>query len=153
MSNGSNAAQIWFIAGAIPILVAGGGHALLTLVDVVRPTYFTPEAPWVRPELESTGMRFRSLVPGGDRSRPSLWRAWLGFNISHGLGAFAFGLLVLLVAVDEPELLERSQEIALAVLALSATYLLVALRFWFWLPALVVATSTSCFAIATLQIL
>jgi hypothetical protein len=150
MSDGSNAAQLWFIAGTVPFLVAGGGHALLTLVDTVRPTYFAPEAPSLNPALEHTGIRFRRLVPGGDLSRPSMWRAWLGFNISHGLGVFAFALLALLVALEDPGLLVRADSIALLALAVSATYFVVALRFWFWLPVLITAASTSCFAIAAL---
>jgi len=147
MSNSSNAAQLWFIAGTVPLLVAGGGHALLTLVDTVRPTYFTPQAHSLKPELEGTGIRFRRLVPGGDLSRPSMWRAWLGFNISHGLGVFAFALLALLVALAEPGLLMRADSIVLVTCAVSAAYFVVSLRFWFWLPALVTGTSTACFAI------
>ena len=153
MSNSSSAAQFWFIAGTVPFLIAGGAHALLTLVDTVRPTFFAPQEPSLTPELEGTGMRFRLLVPGGDSSRPSMWRAWLGFNISHGLGVFAFGLLALVVALEEPALLERAEEIALIALAISATYLVLALRFWFWLPVLITATSTACFGIATLHVI
>src|SRR5262249_42776544 len=136
MTDSSTAAQAWFIAGTVPFLVAGGAHALLTLVDTVRPTYFTPQLRSLRPELEHTGIRFRNLVPGGDHGRPSMWRAWLGFNISHGLGVFAFALLALVVALEEPGLLERASAIALIPFAISAIYFVVALRFWFWLPVL-----------------
>jgi len=150
MSNSSSAVQFWFVAGTIPLLIAGAGHALLTLVDTVRPTYFTPQAPSLRSELEGTGMRFRGLVPGGDPGRPSLWRAWLGFNISHGLGVFAFGLLALLIGLEDPGLLERTELIPLVAVAVAGSYLVVASRFWFWLPMLVAGSSTACFAIAAL---
>lgn len=152
-TNGSNAAQLWFIAGTIPFLVAGGAHALLTVVDTVRPTYFTPVDGSLRPELEGTGIRFRQMVPGGDLGRPSIWRAWLGFNISHGLGVFAFGLLALVIALAEPELLERVEAVTLVAVLVSATYLVLALRFWFWVPVLITASSTACFAIAALLVL
>lgn len=150
MSNSSNAVQFWFVAGTIPILIAGGAHALLTLVDAIRPTYFTPQDGSLKPALEETGIRFRLLVPGGDVARPTMWRAWLGFNISHGLGVFAFALLAMLVALEDPALLERADWLALLMLAVSATYFLVALRFWFWAPVLITATSTVCFAVAAL---
>ena len=153
MSNSSSAVQFWFIAGTIPFLIAGGAHALLTLVDTIRPTYFAPQEASLTPELEGTGIRFRLLVPGGDSSRPSMWRAWLGFNISHGLGVFAFGLLALVIALEEPGLLERAEEIALVAVAVAATYLVLALRFWFWVPVLITATSTACFAIAALLVI
>jgi hypothetical protein len=150
MSSGLDATQLWFIAGTVPLLLGGGAHALLTLVDTVRPTFFVPEERSLKPALEGTGFLFRRLVPGGDVARPSMWRAWLGFNISHGLGVFAFGLFALLVALDEPELLTRAGPITLAACAVSATYLVVALRFWFWLPVLIAGSSTACFAIAAL---
>lgn len=148
MFSSSDATQAWFIAGTIPFLVGGGAHALLTLVDAIRPTYFTPTEDSVRPEVEATGIRFRRLVPGGDHGRPSMWRAWLGFNISHGLGVFAFALLALVIAIEEPDLLARAEAIVLVALVVSAAYLLVALRFWFWLPVLIAASSTASFAVA-----
>jgi hypothetical protein len=142
--------QVWFIAGTIPMLVAGGGHALLTVVDTFRPTYFAPVDSSLEPALESTGIRFRRLLPGGDYSRPSMWRAWLGFNISHGLGVFAFALLCLLIATQEFGLVERVEAIPILAAAVSATYLVVALRFWFWGPVAITATSTACFTVAAL---
>jgi hypothetical protein len=36
------AAEAWFIAGTIPLMLAGGAHVLATLIDTVRPTFFTP---------------------------------------------------------------------------------------------------------------
>ena len=140
--------QSWFIAGTIPMLVAGGGHALLTVVDTFRPTYFAPDDRSLEPALERTGIRFRHLLPGGDHSRPSMWRAWLGFNISHGLGVFAFGLLCLLVATEEFGLVERVEAIPILAAAVAGTYLVIALRFWFWGPVAITATSTICFSIA-----
>ncbi len=150
MFGSASAAQHWFIAGTIPFLVAGGPHALLTLIDTVRPTFFAPQEPSLKPALERTGIRFRRLVPGGDCARPSMWRAWLGFNISHGLGVFAFGLLALLVAIEDPGLLVRADSIVFLAVAVAAAYFVVALRFWFWLPLLITGTSTTCFAIAAL---
>lgn len=148
MSNSSHAAQLWFIAGTIPLLVAGGSHALMTVFDTVRPTFFAPQEASLRPGLEATGIELRRLAPGGDPGRPSMWRAWLGFNISHGLGVFAFGLLALFVALAEPSLLMRAASIPFLAVAVTATYFVVALRFWFWLPSLIAGTSTVCFAIA-----
>ena len=148
MSNSAHAAQLWFIAGTIPLLVAGGSHALMTVFDTFRPTYFTPQEASLRPGLEATSIELRRLTPGGDPTRPSMWRAWLGFNISHGLGIFAFGLLALFVALAEPGLLTRADSIPFLAVAVTATYFVVGLRFWFWLPSLIAGTSTICFAIA-----
>jgi hypothetical protein len=135
-------AQAWFIAGTIPIVLAGGLHAVLTLADTIRPRYFAPRDPAVRAGMEGTQMRF------GRRSAPSMWRAWLGFNLSHGIGVFAFALLCLLIAAEDFGLVERVTALRPLAIVFSASYLVLSLRFWFWAPALITAASTLCFTVA-----
>jgi hypothetical protein len=138
-------AEAWFIAGTIPLILAGGGHALLTLVDTVNATYFTPRDATVRPAVESTQIRF------GGRAAPSMWRAWLGFNISHGLGVFTFGLLLLLIATQNFKLVEQIDAIQPLSIAIPAIYFALALRFWFYGPVIITAASTACFILAVLS--
>jgi hypothetical protein len=137
-----SAAQAWFIAGTIPLILAGGGHALLTLVDTVHATYFTPTDASVKSAVEHTPIRL------GGRAAPSMWRAWLGFNISHGLGVFTFGLLLMLIALQSFKLVEQVDAIQPLSIAIPAVYLVVALRFWFYGPVIITATSTACFIVA-----
>jgi hypothetical protein len=144
----AGAAQAWFSAGAIVFMVAGGGHALLTLVDAFRPLFFAPIEGSVKPVLEGTGIRFRRLFPG-DAATPSMWRFWLGFNLSHGLGAFAFGLFCLLVAGYDFNLVERIDALQPLTIAVSATYFAIALRYWFYAVMIVTGAATACFTIAT----
>lgn len=137
-----SAAQAWFIAGTIPLILAGGGHALVALMDTVRPTYFTPKDASVRPAVEGTTIRL------GGRAAPSMWRAWLGFNISHGLGVFAFGLLLLSIAIQNFKLVEQIDVIQPLSIAFPAIYLVLALRFWFYGPVIITITSMACFILA-----
>ena len=143
------AAQAWFIAGTIPFIIAGGLHALGALLDTVRPTFFAPIDRSVNPVMEATGMRFRSMFPGGDGATPSIWRFWLGFNISHGLGALTFGVLCLLIATHDFNLVERIDAIRPLTITVSAAYLALSLRFWFYVPALIAGIATACFTVAT----
>ncbi len=144
----AGAAQAWFIAGTIPLMLAGGGHALATLVDTVRPTFFTPLENAAKTAVEGTGIRLvRMFGVGG--ARPSMWKMWLGIHISHGLGVFTFGLLCLLIATHDFSLVERVDAIRPLTIAFSAAYLALSLRFWFYGPAIVTGTSTMCFIIAT----
>ncbi len=136
------AAQAWFIAGTIPLILAGGLHALYTLRDTVRPTYFTPIDRSARPVVEGTGIR---LV---GKATPSMWKVWLGVNITHGLGIFTFGLLCLLIATDDFALVERIDAIRPLTIAFSAALLAVSLRFFFYGPVIVTGTATACFTIA-----
>ena len=144
----ASAASTWFAAGSIAFVVAGAIHGLASLIDTVRPRFFAPIEPSVLPALERTGIRFRELFPGG-AGRPSMWRAWLGFNIGHGLGLLAFGALCLLVSVHDFDLVEEIDAMRPLTLAVSAAYLVVSLRFWFYAPTLLLGTGTICFAIAT----
>jgi hypothetical protein len=139
----ADAAQAWFIAGTIPLILAGGLHALLTLVDTVRPTYFAPRDRSVGPAMEATPMRF------GGRAAPSMWNAWLGFNISHGLGVFTVGLLCLLIAAHDFKLVEDVAAIRPLTIAFSAAYLALSLRFWFYGPVILCGLATACFTVAT----
>ena len=142
------AAETWFIAGTIPLMLAGGIHALATLVDTVRPTFFAPVERSALTALKGTGVRFRGLFPGGSGAPPSMWRAWLGFNISHGLGAFSFGLLCLIMASHNFELVEQSSAIRALTIAVAVAYLALSLRFWFFVPALTFGVGAVCFSVA-----
>jgi hypothetical protein len=145
---GRGAAEAWFIAGTVPIMLAGGLHAIYTLIDTVRPRYFTPVDRSVKAAMEGTGVRFARPKPGASSSSSSMWSWWLGFNLSHGLGVFVFGLLCLLIATYDFSLIERIDGIRPLTIAVPAVYLAVALRFWFYGPVIITATSTACFTVA-----
>lgn len=147
MSSGT--AQVWFIAGTIPFMLAGGIHALATLLDTARPMFFAPIDRSVLPALTDTGIRFRQMFPGGSGATPSMWRAWLGFNISHGLGLFTFGLLCLLVGTYNFDLVEDIDAMRPVTTAVSAAYLALSFRFWFYVPTATIGLGTACFAVAS----
>jgi hypothetical protein len=144
----SGAAQAWFIAGTIPLMVAGAAHVVGTLIDTVRPTFFTPVEASVRPVTESTGIELVRMF-GGSGARPSMWRVWLGIHISHGIGVFAFALLCLLIAAHDFGLVEDIAAIRPLTIAFGAVYVVLSLRFWFYGPLLITSTSTACFTVAT----
>ncbi len=74
-----------------------------------------------------------------------MWDAWLGFNISHGLGAAVFGAFAIIVGVVHGGLLTTWLVLA-AITGISVIYLALALRFWFYIPALGIGLATACFA-------
>jgi hypothetical protein len=141
------ATQAWFTAGAIVFVVAGGLHALGALLDTVRPTFFAPIEDSVKPVMESSGMRFRRLFPG-DAAKPSMWKFWLGFNVSHGLGAFTFGMFSLLIAAYNFKLVDRIDAIRPLTIAVSSAYLAISLRYWFYGVVIITGTATACFIVS-----
>jgi hypothetical protein len=144
----AGAAQAWFIAGTIPLMLAGGLHALGALLDTVRPTFFAPIEGSAKPVVEGTGIRLVRMF-GGSGARPSMWRVWLGIHITHGLGIFTFGLLCLLIATHDFNLVERIDAIRPLTIAFSAALLAVSVRFFFYGPAIVTGVATTCFTVAT----
>jgi hypothetical protein len=142
-------AHTWFDVGASLFVAAGGAHALLTIFDTVRPTWFAPNDPAVKDAMQSTGMRFRAVFPG-DPDRRSVWSFWLGFNVSHGLGACAFGLMCLLIAGYDYTLVQRIDLLQPLTIAVAAAYFAIAVRYWFWVVMILTGTATACFTVAAL---
>jgi len=141
-------AQEWFVAGTIVLMVGGGGlHALAALRDTIRPKYFAPIEGSVKAAMEGTGVRLVRMF-GASRSRSSMWSFWLGLNIGQGLGVFSFGLLCLLIATHDFDLVERIDAIRPLTIALSAGYLVLSLRFWSYAQALLAGSATACFTVA-----
>jgi hypothetical protein len=66
--------------------------------------------------------------------RTTMWRAWIGFNASHALGAILFGLLYGYLALAQPALLFRSPYLLAVGLGVLAAYLLLAKLYWFRIP-------------------
>ena len=131
--------ELVIIGGSIFALM-GGGHALLTLLDVFRPTHFTPEDDSVRLAMRSTGVRFT-------RSRANMWDAWLGFNISHGLGVFLFGAAVVWIGLN-PAAVEAARSVLFIPVVIGLIYFALSIRFWFYAPAVGSAFATACFLAA-----
>src|SRR5919202_5873920 len=132
----AGAAQAWFIAGTVPFIVAGAAHVLATLRDTVRPTFFTPIDDSARPIVDRTGIRLVRMF-GVRGAQPSMWRIWLGINVSHGLAILSFNLLCLLIAIHDFDLVRQIEAIRPLTVAFSAVYVVLALRFWFYGPLIV----------------
>jgi hypothetical protein len=76
---------------------------------------------------------------------PDMWRAWIGFNFSHSLGL----LLLATVAIWAGFQINRLPVAIMPMLTLvGCAYLLLALLYWFRIPAIGVAIGTGCFAVA-----
>lgn len=132
--------ELFLKVGGSIIAIMGASHAVVTMIDVFRPTQFTPIDDSVRDSMKSTGLRFA-------RGRTSMWDAWLGFNISHGLGAFIFGVIVVVFG-NYLNLIEPSKMLLLAPVIIGFVYFYLAVRFWFYLPAIGISLAMVCFIAA-----
>jgi hypothetical protein len=78
-------------------------------------------------------------------SETSVWKAWVGFNLSHSMGAMLFGLVYGYLAMAHAELLLRSPFLlALGFAMLSGLWVLARL-YWFSVPMLGVSLALGLF--------
>jgi hypothetical protein len=131
--------QLLIIGGSI-FAFMGGVHGLLSVVDVFRPTQFAPIDDLARLAMKSTGVRFS----GG---RANMWEAWLGFNISHGLGMLLFGAAGVWLGLNL-EHVEVERAVLAIPVGIGLIYFLLSVRFWFYAPAVGSAVATACFVAA-----
>jgi len=136
----ANMASALVIAGGSIFVLMGLVHGLVSLADVFRPSQFAPADDSVRVAMKSTTVRFL-------KARANVWDAWLGFNISHGLGMLIFGTAAVYLGASL-EHMAVAQSALLIPATIAATYFLLSMRFWFWLPATSSAVAVICFMAA-----
>jgi len=127
-------AQFLVLGGSIFVFL-GTIHAIYSLVDVRSPRHFAPADLKVADAMKSTGVRL-------SRGRANMWDAWLGFNISHSLGALFFGA-VCIAAGFHLEALDLPKPVLLIPTIVGVTYLALAVRFWFREPAAGIGVATA----------
>ena len=126
-----------FLLGALPFVIMGIAHALATPL--------TPE--------ESKGLSPRDLAYRQGMAeqtvlltrRTNLWLTWVGFNLSHSLGAVLFGVVVLLVGRSPATFAANWSTFVPLAIVVSGAYLAVGLRYWFRTPIVGIIISSVCF--------
>ena len=132
--------RILFLAGAVPYLVLGAAHAWHTPTRADEKKGLSARDPAVEGAMATTAPRLTD--------RTDLWRAWVGFNYSHSLGAVLFGLFVVLIGRSENSFhAEAALAIPLALLV-SVTYLVLGIKYWFKTPIMGITVSVVSFALA-----
>jgi hypothetical protein len=129
---------ILLILGGSVFGVLGGLHAIYTLLDLRNPQRLVPVDPSVRHAMANSALR---LSRGGT----DMWRAWIGFNFSHSLGLLLLAALAIWAGLRINRL---PVAIMPALTLMGCAYLLLALLYWFRIPAIGVALGTGCFASA-----
>jgi hypothetical protein len=134
--------QIWLLAGGSIFAVIGTLHALYTLLDMKRPRRLVPDDPAVMQAMASTGVRMT-------RGQTTMWRAWVGFNFTHSIGLVMFGAACIMVGVLLAVLSPPRAALFIPV-AIACLYELLAVRYFFRIPAIACAVAIFCFVAAWL---
>ena len=139
-------AEGFFVAGTIPFALLGVIHLACTLRDLRHPRYFKPIDEDLIPALKDTGVAVLAPAPGAQ----TMWRAWLGANLTLALGLLVLALLLLLVAGHDYALVSGIPAIQPPSIAIALTYVLIAVRFWFLPAAAAASVGLTCFVIAAI---
>lgn len=127
------------IGGGI-FVVLGCLHALYTLLDIRHPRRIVPDDPAVAAAMVVSKVR---LARGGT----TMWKAWVGFNFSHSLGAVLFGALCVFTGMNFASSAVPQWALPLFVL-IGTLYLILGVRYWFRIPIAGIAIATACFLAA-----
>lgn len=126
-----------YIAGCIPFLVLGALHTLYTIADIYNPRRIIPSKAGVMGLMKESTL---ALTKETD-----MWRAWVGFNISHGVGLLFFATTLLYFAVLHSAFLQGSVFLLTVAPLVALVYLLLSRKYWFRIPAIGSALSSLCF--------
>jgi hypothetical protein len=82
----------------------------------------------------------------------SMWKAWLGFNASHSLGAMLVAGVYIPLAVFYMHIIQQSAWFSHLPVIVGLSYLILAKKYWFKIPLIGVSIATLCFAVAAVLI-
>jgi len=132
--------QLLIIVASLPFLLFGVGHGAITLRDLSHPRAFVPRDPAVREAMQQSSLRFHPDF--------NLWRAWVGFNLTHSLGLIVFAGVSLYVGLFQPGLFAASLPVQAVAVLVAAAYFLVSRKFFFSAPTIGSGIGLACFLAA-----
>jgi hypothetical protein len=115
-------AQALFTASAAIVLALGVMHIVYT--------FWGPKLTPRDPALQA---RMREVSPVISR-QTTMWKTWIGFNVSHSLGAILFGTVYGYLALVHPTFLFQSGFLLAVGLVLLSIYAVVGKVYWFRTP-------------------
>lgn len=128
------AAQLLMFASAFIIFALGAVHLAYTFVGNK-----------LSPRDADLAARMAAVHPVISRDT-TMWKAWVGFNASHSLGALLFGLIYGYLAGALPAVLFSSAFLLLVGLGMLLALVFLAWRYWFAIPLRGIALSLACYA-------
>lgn len=79
----------------------------------------------------------------------TMWRAWIGFNASHSMGAILFGLIYGFLAIVHAQVLFQSLFLLTVGLAMLGGLLVLGKVYWFNVPFTGIGIALACYVAST----
>ena len=127
------ATNLLVLISAVLVGLLGTGHLLITL----RGPKLLPRDPSLKPAMERVSPTITRQT--------TMWRAWMGFNFSHSMGALLFGLVYSYLALLQGELLFQSVFLQALGLVTLVSYVVLARLYWFITPLIGTSISLLCY--------
>ncbi len=126
-----------FLLGAVPFIFLGLAHVLATPLTPVQTKGLSPRDVTLR---DAMGRDTLVLT-----RRTTVWLAWVGFNLSHSLGALLFGAVVLLIGRSSASFEAQAGAFLPLAVLVSASYFVLGVRYWFRTPIIGISLAGVCF--------
>ena len=133
---------------ALDALLLFASAAIIGLLGAVHLIY-TFHGPKLTPRDEALRRRMEQVAPVLTRDT-TMWKAWIGFNASHSLGALLFAAVFGGLALTQPAVVLDSRYLQGLGLVFLLAWLWLARRYWFRIPLVGIALSLACFIAAIL---
>lgn len=127
------AAKLLMVASAGILLTLGVIHLVYTFWGLK----LTPRDPALQVSM--------SQISPVITKETTMWRAWVGFNASHSMGAILFGLIYGFLAIAHSELLFKSPYLLCVGFAMVVGYLALGKVYWFSIPFTGISVSLACY--------
>ena len=126
-------AKVLMIFSASIILTLGVLHFVYT--------FWGPKLRPRDPELQVSMSKISPVIT----KETTMWRAWVGFNASHSMGAILFGLIYGYLAIAQSQLLFQSPFLLVVGLAMLVGLFALGKIYWFKVPFTGISISLACY--------
>ncbi len=124
------------VISAASAALHGAGH----LIHTYRGPKLLPRDPGLREAMQ----RVHPVITTGT----TMWRAWLGFNVSHSIGLLLFGFFYGYLALAHPDVLFESVPLLVCGLFVLSIYMVLARAYWFVSPLIGIGLSLLCYVVS-----
>lgn len=128
-------ASVFLFIGCSIFILLAVLHASATLFS----DKFEPANPELLQALQGTSAKIAKKTGG------NMWTGIIGFHLSHSLGMGLFGALTMALQVENPAFLAHSISLNIALFAIPISYILLAQRYWFYIPRNGFIAALACF--------
>ena len=133
----------WTIHFLLPIALMSLSALVLATLGVLHLVY-TFRGSKLTPRDPALQARMAEVHPVITR-QTTMWRAWVGFNASHSMGAILFGLIYGFLGNAYPEILFRSPFLLAVGLAMLGGFAVLGKVYWFRIPFRGIVISLVCY--------